>query len=184
MYYFYVFYSNKQIIVSDLDQNRVRKRYGNKIELINSVKDKDSIELIKPRILRNYSGFQFVEEFQKPKYVMTPEHKQALINSKLGKKRSEEVRKKISLAKKGKSNFEGKKHTYETKRLMSALKIGQAQHKDYIWVHNPETDKELMVKDRFSIPKGFSQGRDYYSTEPGLYEMNIMGRKSRSRNRK
>lgn len=184
MYYFYVFYSCKQIIVSDLDQTRVRKRYGNKIELINSVKDKESIEIIKPRILRNYIGFQFVEEFQKPKYVMSPEHKQALINSKLGKKRSEEVKKKISLAKKGKSNFEGKKHTYETKRLMSARKIGQAQHKEYIWAHDPVSDKEIMVKNRSEIPKGYSQGRDYYSTEAGLYEMNVAGKRSRSRNRK
>lgn len=172
MYNFYIESSSKKLIVSDLPQDSIKKRYRFKLELINTVRDKESIKLVLPRIQKSYPGYSLVEEFQKPRYVMTPEHKQALILSKLGKKRPEEVRKKISQTKKGKSNFEGKKHTYETKRLMAARKIGNQHNKNYVWAHNPDIDKEIMVKDMYSIPAGYSQGRDYYSTEPGLYVMN------------
>lgn len=171
MYFFYVSSKQKKLYLTDLTQDRVKKKYGFDLELINSVKDKESIELIKPRILRSYPDFELIQELQKPKYVMTPEHKQALLLSKLGKPRSEEVKRKISLKKKGKSNFQGKRHTYETKRLMAARKIGNTHNKEYIWAHNPDTDDEIMVKSQQDIPKGYSQGRDYYSTEPGLYEM-------------
>lgn len=169
MYFFYVSYKEKKIYVTNLPQDKIKKRFGFDLELINSVKDKESIELVKPRVLRSYIGFELVEEYQKPRYVMTPEHKQALINSKLGKKRPEEVRKKISMTKKGKSNFEGKKHSYETRRVMAARKIGNQHNKNYVWAHNPDTDVEIMVKSPMDIPKGYSKGRDYYSTEPGMY---------------
>ena len=152
--------------------DRARRNFGNDIELVNTIKDKEYLEVIKTRVLRSHNGFEVVEQMQPPKYVMTPEHKQALIDSKLGKERPEEVRQKISKTKKGKSNFEGKKHSYETKRVMSARKIGNTYKKDYIWAHDPNSDKEIMVKSIEDIPEGFSKGRDYYSTEPGLIEMN------------
>lgn len=173
MFYFFVSYKQKKIFLTDLPQDRIKKRFGFDLELVNSVKDRDSLGAITPRVLRSYPGFELVEEFQKPKYVMTPEHKQALINSKLGKPRSEEVRKKISETKKGKSNFEGKRHSYETKRLMAARKIGNQHNKNYVWAHNPDTDKEIMVKSRLDIPKGYSMGRDYYSVEPGMYSWSL-----------
>lgn len=172
MYSFYVSYKQKKVFVSDYPMEKARRHFGHDIELVNSIKDKEHLELIKSRVLRSFNGFEVVEQMEKPKYVMTPEHKQALINSKLGKKRPDDVRRKISLSKKGKSNFEGKKHTYETKRLMAARKIGNTHNKEYIWAHDPNSSAEVMVKDLNSIPKGFSKGRDYYSTEPGLYVMN------------
>lgn len=182
MYGFYVNYSTKQLIISNLVQDRVRKKYGNKIELVNSVKDKESLALVKERVIRNFRGFEIVELLEKPKYIMTPEHKQALINSKLGKPRSEEVKRKISQTKKGKvSNFKGKTHSYETKRVMAARKLGNKHAQDLIWIYNPDTDDEAKVRSRKDIPKGYSEGRDYYSVEPGLYEMQeYQKRKNRS----
>lgn len=169
---FYVSYKQKKLYVSDYPMDKAKRHFGIEVELVNSIKDKEYLEIVKARVLRSFNGFVVEEQMQKPKYVMTPEHKQALINSKLGKKRPEDVRKKISQAKKGKSNFEGKKHSYESKRLISARMTGVKQHKDYIWAHDPGSDKEIMVKSVKDIPKGFSKGRDYYSTEPGLYVMN------------
>lgn len=171
MFGFFVSYKQKKLILSDLTQDRVRKKFGFDIELVNSVKDKESAYLIKPRVVRSYQGFEFVEEFQKPRYVMTPEHKQALIDSKLGKPRSDDVKRRISQSKKGKSNFQGKRHSYETKRVMAARKIGNQHNKNYVWAYNPDTDIEVMVKSRMDIPKGYSQGRDVLSVEPGLYAM-------------
>lgn len=173
MYCFFISYKQKKVFLTDLTQDRAKKKFGFDLELVNSVKDKDSLQTITPRVLRSYPGFELVEEYQKPKYVMTPEHKQALINSKLGKPRSEEVRQKISQTKKGKSNFEGKRHSYETRRVMAARKIGNQHNKNYVWAHNPTTDEEIMVKSRMDIPSGFSQGRDFLSVEPGLYEIRL-----------
>lgn len=159
--------------MSDYPMDRARKHFGMDIELVNSVKDKEYIDVIKNRVVRSHNGFEVVQELQKPKYVMTPEHKQALINSKLGKKRSEEVKRKISQTKKGAvSNFKGKSHRYDSKRLIGAHKRGHQYNKDLIWIHNPDTDEERKVKSRKEIPSGFSEGRDYYSVEDGLYVMN------------
>lgn len=172
MYSFYVSYKQKKLIVTDYPLDKAKRHFGHDIELVNSVKDKENIETIKNRVLRSYGGFEVEEVMEKPKYIMTPEHKQALIDSKLGKERPEEVKRKISQSKKGKSNFEGKKHTYETKRLMAARKIGNQHTKNDIWAHDPNSDVEIKVKDLKDIPEGFSKGRDYYSTEPGLIAMN------------
>lgn len=159
--------------------DKARRNFGQEIELVNSIKDKEYLNVIKSRVARSYSGFEMVEQMQKAKYVMTPEHKQALLLSKLGKKRPEDVKKKISQTKKGKSNFQGKKHRYESKRLIGAHKIGNQYNKDLIWAHNPDTDEEIRVKDRKDIPKGFSEGRDYYSVEDGLYVMNHLTPRNR-----
>lgn len=175
MFCFYVSYKDKTVIITDFIQSKIKKLYGNSVELLNSVKNKESIEIVKPRVLRNFQGFKVVEQFNKPKYVMTEAHKQAIISALKGKPKSEEIRKKFSEAGKGRSNFKGKKHSPETKRLIGAHKIGNQHNKDLIWAFNPETGKELKVKNRNEIPEGYSQGRDYYSTEPGLYEMNSKG---------
>jgi hypothetical protein len=181
---FYISSTAKQLIITDYTPEKVRKRFNYGVELVNSIKDKSSLDIVKSRMLRTYRGYEIVELFQKPKYVMSPEHKHALLISKLGKPRSEEVRRKISETKKKQpSNFKGKKHTYETKRLMSARKIGNQANADKIWAYNPDTDEEIMVNTRADIPPGFSEGRDYYSVEPGLYEMHENNKRLRSSNR-
>ena len=170
---FYISITAKQLIITDYTPEKIRKRFNYGVELVNSIKDKNSLDIVKSRMLRTYRGYETVELFQKPKYVMSPEHKHALLISKLGKPRSEEVRRKISESKKNQpSNFKGKRHTYETKRVISARMMGNQANTDKIWVYNPDTDEEIMVNSRADIPPGFSEGRDYYSVEPGLYEMN------------
>lgn len=172
MFNFYVSYKLKKIYCSDYPLDKARRHFHNDVELVNSIKDKEYLDVIKARVMRTFPGFELVEQMQKPKYVMTPEHKHALLMSKLGKKRSDEVKRKISEKNKGKSGFQGKKHRPDSKRLIGAAKLGNQVNKDLIWIHNPDTDQERKVKDRKDIPKGFSEGRDYYSTEPGLYVMN------------
>ena len=89
--------------------------------------------------------------------------------AKMGKPRDEATRQKISRGLKGRSNFQGKHHNYETKEIMAEKKIGNKHTKDTYWAHDPRSDKETRVKDMHRLPYGYQLGRDYYSTEAGLY---------------
>lgn len=168
MFHFYCYSDKKIIIVSDLAQEIVKKKYGYKFEILTSINDISSLELIKPRIQKSYPGFQITELFKKIKFF-SEESRKRISESKKGKPRDPLTRAKISAGLKGRSNFQGKKHTQETKSKMAEKKIGNDHAKDLVWAHNPRGDAETRVKTLKDIPKGFSKGRDYYSTEPGLY---------------
>ena len=68
-----------------------------------------------------------------------------------------ETRRKISRTMKGKSNFEGKKHTHATKIEIGFSQEGHRNTKDHKWVTDKETGKEHRVKG--NIPKGMRRGR-------------------------
>ncbi len=166
MIHFYCFYNNKNIIISDFPSKTVKARFGHRYELVNSVKDIDSVDIIKTKLLKIYPSFIFVE-FLKPKRVpITPEGRKKISDSKIGLKRDAATRAKISATMKGKSNFEGKKHHSETRKIMAEKKLGNDHVKDKVWAYNPDTFKEIRVKDRRSIPSNYLKGRDYESIEP------------------
>jgi hypothetical protein len=166
MIHFYCFYNNKNIIISDFPSKTVKARFGHRYELVNSVKDIDSVEIIKTKLLKSYPSFIFVE-FYKPKRVpITPEGRKKISDSKIGLKRDAATRAKISATMKGKSNFQGKKHHSETRKIMAEKKLGNDHVKDKVWAYNPDTFKEIRVKDRRSIPSNYLKGRDYESIEP------------------
>lgn len=181
MIHFYLFSKEKKIVASDLPQEKIKQKFGSRFEILNSIKDKDFVEIVKVRVLRGYPDFSYVETFHR-KAVFTEESRRKISLSKLGKPRDELTRLKISLASKGRSNFQGKRHSDETKQKMAEKKLGNTHTKEYHWAHDPRSDKETRVKDRKNIPDGFSIGRDYYSTEPGLFHFRERV-KSRSRNR-
>lgn len=181
MIHFYLFSQEKKIVASDLPLEKIKQKFGIRFEILNSIKDKNFLEVIKVRVLRSYPDFSFVEALQR-EYIFSEETRKKLSLAKLGKPRDELTRKKISLASKGRSNFQGKRHSDETKQKMAEKKLGNSHTKDYHWAHDPRSDKETRVKERSDVPSGFSLGRDYYSTEPGLYHFKERIR-SRSRNR-
>lgn len=171
MFHFYLYNSERKIIVSDFPQQKVKDKFGYRYEILTSVKEKEAIELASSKLLRTYPSFTIEQYVVKERkiYVQTEQHKANLRASLLGKPRSPEVRAKISASCKGRSNFQGKSHTKETKARMAERKLGNKHTKDTIWAHDPRADTEVRVRDLKEIPKGFSKGRDYYSTEPGLY---------------
>jgi hypothetical protein len=173
MYHFYNFTSNKKLIVSDLPLEKVKSRFGVNFERITSVNEKDSISFILSRLIRNFPGHIVEEHYQKVNKPLTDEQRKKISDSKLGKPRPPEVRSRISSALKGRSNFQGKSHSDDTKAKMAAAKLGNTHTKGTVWAHNPRSDEEVRVKDLKEIPVGFSKGRDYYSTEHGLYYFNI-----------
>lgn len=67
------------------------------------------------------------------------------------------TRRKISRTMKGKSNFEGKKHTHATKIQIGFSQEGHRNAKDHKWVTDKETGEEHRVKG--NKPKGTRWGR-------------------------
>jgi hypothetical protein len=112
---------------------------------------------------------------------MSEETRRKMSEAKMGKPRDEATRLKISAGLKGRSNFQGKKHSDNTKDAMAEKKLGNQHTKDSYWAYDPKTDKETRVRDRNNLPPGYTLGRDYDSIEVGLYHIDEH-RKSRARN--
>ena len=173
MFHFYSFTSEKKLIVSDLPIEKIKSKFGFKFERLTSVKDKTAVPHIMSRLVKNYPDYNIEEHFVKIKKVSSNEGRKNVPSPLLGIPRSLEVRAKISAACKGRSNFQGKSHNAETKAKMATAKMGNDHVRGKVWAHDPRSDKEVRVNDMKEIPNGFSRGRDYYSTEHGLYYFNI-----------
>ena len=173
MFHFYCFASEKKLIVSDLPIEKIKSKFGFKFERLTSVKDKTAVPHIMNRLIKNYPDYIIEEHFVKIKKVKTDEAREKVPSPLLGIPRSLEVRAKISAACKGRSNFQGKSHNAETKAKMATAKMGNDHVRGKVWAHDPRSDREVRVNDMKEIPNGFSRGRDYYSTEHGLYYSNI-----------
>ena len=158
----------QKILVSDHSAEKVQKKIGHRYEILNTVKDIESVELLKQKLTRNYPEATF-EYYFIIERKLSAETKAKIGLSKVGKPRPEWVRQKISNSKKGVSQFAGKKHSEKTKQIMALKKLGNKHVKDTIWAHDPKGDTEQRVRTLQDIKPGFSQGRDYYSVEPGLY---------------
>lgn len=165
-----MFTNDKKIVISNYPTEKVKKKYGFRFEILNSIKDENAIDVITERIKKQYPLFILEKYiFKKRVAVFSEETRKKMSLSKLGKPRDEVTRKKISAGLKGRSNFQGKKHKEESKEKIAEAKLGNQHNKNTYWIHDPSGDTEKKVKDRNQVPKGFSLGRDYYSTEPGLY---------------
>lgn len=136
--------------------------------------------MIMERIKKQYPLFIIENYIKKPKARQSEETKRKISEALKGKPKPESVKKKISNSLKGRSSFEGKRHREDTKAMMSIRKRGNKHTKDYYWVHDPSGDEEKRIRDRLKVPEGFSLGRDYYSTEPGFYYFKLRLRSSNS----
>lgn len=163
MIHFYYYQKDQRLVVSDIDPSKIKKKYGFNYEILNSIKDKEHVDLIIDRIMKGYKVSDKVVSFHKKK-EFSEEYRRKLSEAKKGRKLDSAVKAKISSTMKGKSNFQGKKHSYESKRLIGAAQIGNSNVKDSNWVFDPRGTKELRIKDS-NVPSGFSKGRDYYSIE-------------------
>jgi hypothetical protein len=159
MIHFYLFQKNSIIVVSDHSKDKIKAKYGPIFEIVNSVKDKSSLEIVKQRVSKSYNRCSFIEDFYKEK-VFTEESRERIRQSKLGKPRPDWVREKISSKMKGKSNFEGKRHREGSKRLTSDSMMGNENVKDKKWIYNPTLDVEKRVNNVLEAPEGFRTGRD------------------------
>lgn len=147
------------LLISDLPKDKIKDKYGHFFEIVNSVRDKESLELIKPRVTRSYPKVTIKEEYYTRK-VFSEEYREKLRQSKLGKKRPDWVKEKISQKMKGKSNFKGKKHQRKSRLQVSLAMMENENVKGKNWIYNPSLDKEKRVKEKFILPEGYRKGRD------------------------
>jgi hypothetical protein len=173
MFHFYCITLEKKLIVSDLPIEKIKSKFGFKFERLTSVKDKTAVPHIIGRLVKNYPDYSIEEHFVKIRKANSNEGRKNVPSPLLGIPRSLEVRAKISAACKGRSNFQGKSHNAETKAKMATAKMGNDYVRGKLWAHDPRSDKEVRVNDMKEIPTGFSRGRDYYSTEHGLYYFKV-----------
>jgi len=169
---FYAFKQIKLLLVSDLPLTKIKAKYGSNFEIITTIKDKTALEIVTQRTLRSLPNYIVEEKFAKIK-IVTEESRRKMALAKLGKARDEETKRKISQTMKGKSNFQGKRHSEDSKKKQARAKINNQNTKNMYWAHNPRTDEEKRIKDRNKLPANFILGRDYYSTESGLYAFKI-----------
>jgi len=159
MYNFYLLQKDNTILISNQKKDKIVKKYGNNYEILNSVKDKDSVPHLKVRLLRNYPNVEFKEWFWK-KRVFSDEVRAKMAKSHTGLKHSAEVKAKMSRSHAGKSNHTGKKHTEETKKKISKKMKGTQYGAGKKIIYNPTTDTEKRIKNLLDIPKGYRIGRD------------------------
>lgn len=161
----YCFLQLKKLIISDYSKEMVKRKYGHRFEIINSFKEKSSYDLFKGKLLRQYPNFTIEEWHKPPKPTVTDESRKKMRDAKIGGKLSEETKRKISMTMKGRSNFQGKKHSRQTKLLIGNAQVGNTNVRNTFWAHNPDTEQEIRYRSRHFLPRGFIKGRDYDSLE-------------------
>lgn len=159
MIHFYLFQKINTIVVSDHPKEKIKAKYGPIFEIVNSVKDKSSLDVIKQRVMKSYNKCSFIEDLYVKK-EFSKETREKLSQRKLGKSRPDWVREKISKKMKGKSNFEGKSHKKESKIKTAIALTGHSKNSGKTWIYSPTLDKEKRVDDRFNYPEGYRKGRD------------------------
>jgi len=154
---FYAFNKEKFILVTNFKKETVKKKFGHNFELLTSIKDFNALEVVKSRILKQYPFFSLKEQLLKP-IIFTPEIREKLRQKKLGTKKPDWVKEKISQSRKGVGNFLGKSHTEEFKRAKSLKTKNVQKEKGKRWIYNPTEDKEsIIIGD--DIPPGYVLGR-------------------------
>jgi len=161
---FFAFYNTKTLLITDFAVDKVKKRHGHKFEIITSIKDKSSLDQVKPRILRQFPTFHVKEQLS-PTVIFTKEVREKLKRKKLGTKKEEVTKLKISQTMKGNGNFVGKRHKEDSKFKTSIKMRNNKNVVGTIWIYNPRTFKEMRIKKDEKIPEGFVRGRDPDSRE-------------------
>lgn len=159
MIHFYAYHKQQLLLISDYPKDKIKNKYGPVFEIVNSIKDKESLEHIKPRITRQFPKYS-VKEYLYQKRVFSEETRKRMALAKLNKPRADWVKEKISSKMKGKSNFEGKQHRRESRIKTSLSMMNNTNSKDVKYIYNPILDKELRVKDIVNLPEGYRLGRN------------------------
>ena len=168
MYNFFLYNKDNKIVISNHTIDKVKSKFGLGYEIINSVKEKESIDVIKQRTLRSYPKCKFVKYYHKT-WTLCTETKKKMSKAKKGKKWDQATKDKISATMKGKSNFEGKKHREESKLKTSLAMRGKQLVKDTKWIYNPILDQERRIKRNAMNPENFINGRSMSSIENFKY---------------
>lgn len=166
MIHIYCFSSLKTIIVSDRPSDNIKDKYGHRYEILTSIKERDSVSIVLPRVIRSYSGYTVIEWYtRKKRGSPSAETRAKIAAARLGVARSIASNMKASATMKGRSNFKGKKHTIETRDAIASKMIGNDHASGLIWCHDPVSGEEKRIADLVELPAGWVIGREFYSIE-------------------
>ena len=169
MYKIYCFLFEKKIVVSNLPLEKIKAMFGYRFEILNTVKE-ESLEVVLPKLLKPYQGFEVIHK-KKVKKVFTEEGRAKLSAHRKGLKKSEEHKRKIAEARKGRGNFTGKRHSAESKLAIGEAMLGNDHVKGRLWIYDSRGDKEKRVNPQNGIPLGYSRGRDPEAMENGIFAL-------------
>lgn len=174
MYRFFL--QNNSIIVAESTEKEFRQKYPGSYELVGSIAEYDNIEKVLSRLKKDYRVTNVINDFQTLrrfgwKYFteeLQSYLREAFRKAKLGKPRPLSSNQKTSRTMKGKSNFQGKRHTPMTKIMIASSRYGRNPVKDMRWFHEPYSGKEIRCSE-LDVPPGFVLGRspefkDYIKT--------------------
>ena len=167
---FYLFNKTRTIVISNHPVDRVKNKYGHSYEIINTIKDENSINIVKTRTLRSYPDYKFVN-FLKTTWTLSEETKKRMSLAKMGRKWDEATKAKISNTMKGKSNFEGKRHRLESRQKTSSTMKGICTHLKHVWIYSPIFDKEKRIERKSDMPENYRLGRSQEVLEYWLYTL-------------
>lgn len=150
---FRIYLTNNRIVIYDKSEKEFRQQYGTIFEQVGIVKDYDNIEPAAKKLQVQYRAEDIVHDYKKKRIgvltMLSPEKKaeviEAIREGNKRYKRTPEHCKNISLAKKGRAFFAGKKHSQKTRSMISQRRKGVPINTGRKWYHNPSTGEERLV---------------------------------------
>lgn len=163
---FVAVHNTREIFISNHTIDRLKLIVGNKFEILNTIADLVSIETIQTRLARSYPTYKFITKLKRKGVPRSEETRRKIALSKIGKPRDPGTIARLQQLHKGKSIFEGRHHSEETKRKLSEVMTGKTTpYRNARWIYNPTTDREIKLKENATMPPGYRFGRDCYSIE-------------------
>lgn len=160
-----IFIKDKKLVVTKKTEKEFKQAFGAPYELVQTVKDETNAEISANKLLSFYRGY--VIEFDglmKKKWgwrYFTDELKsfvrKRLRDTKVGVKRDQATKLKISFSRRGKGNFQGKKHNPISKMIIAEKRIGKSRVSGLRWAHEPYSGKEIRT---LTLPEGYFWGRN------------------------
>lgn len=162
-----VFLWNKQLVITKKNEKEFRDEFGRGGEVVEIINDEKNIEDVTAKLERIYKvpvvvdgkfkkklkiGWRYMTEEQRERTVI------AVKQYRTGRPWEQEVRDKISESRAGVGNFEGKKHTQESRIMTSMSMKGNTNATGLKWAHDPLTGEEKRIRDGM-LPNGFIWGR-------------------------
>jgi NUMOD3 motif len=159
-----IYLRGSDLICFDRSIEEFRLKYGNRYELIDTIKDSRNLDDIIPRHCRTYSVEDVIFDCHKEKRwgwrYMTDQEKSELVNAireyRTGRPWEDEVKEKISASRKGVGNFIGKRHSPTSKAMIAISRYGKSRVEGLRWAYNSDTEKEIRCKE---LPEGYRWGR-------------------------
>jgi len=163
-----VFLFDNQLIITKKNEREFRDVFGKRFELVEIINDEKNIEDKVSQLEKVYKvpvcldgrfkkklklGWKYMTEEQREKTVI------AVKQYRTGRKWESEVKEKIAASRAGVGNFEGKKHSIESRIMTSMSMKGNTNSTGLKWAHDPMTGKETRLKEGSTLPPGFTWGR-------------------------